>query len=76
MQTIKRTTSAIVPSGCRNLSGRAWLAPELGSEMSDGARDIGAGALVALIRYLILAKHSFSRSSSERTCVSMALCIT
>jgi hypothetical protein len=24
--------------------------------------------------YLILAKHSFRRSSSERTCVSMAFC--
>ena len=44
-----------------------------GLRIFDGARDIGAGTLVALIRYLILAKHSFSRSSSDRTCVSMAV---
>ena len=33
-----------------------------------------SGARAAGLSYLILAKHSFRRSSSERTCVSMVFC--
>src|SRR5450631_3066900 len=39
-----------------------------------GPADRRSGLLAAGHSYLILAKHSFRRSSSERTCVSMASC--
>src|SRR5438094_10395892 len=78
----ERTEQALDPISRQHYLERAahYRALAVEHQETRAARSAGlsmgtaSGARAAGLSYLILAKHSFRRSSSERTCVSMVFC--
>src|SRR6266403_398100 len=68
----------VAPNGhAADVAGCPLLGVKRTSAGWDGSSGIGHHLALTMVTppgYLILAKHSFRRSSSERTCVSMASC--